>query len=415
MRSLQVVKALFIAAAVGFLAGVAALLVCLGPSDWTDLTGGLLWYLAGRLPLAVLLPLALLTLAVSVALWRVVSSSHRAVRQQPAPKTRGGVSRGHELQREELVARARRALDLELKRSKPQLEQVVDAILGLPVDLGVTGLSLEPAGESAEVEVALTLGDLRLPVTSLQRPLYEQVLQELRQMARLGPAGEGVVKLQSNRRLDRLRVALTHQPAGIAAHIEVLGESVSEARVVQQDGRRRSNSVVFRLEPALRSLRTGELQVMPIEENDATDPGTGLAPGRDPAVEHELASLAGAAPTRQVGRLEASLRLTLASALTVLVVFFFWNAYAWALATIFTDSGTPWRAVTLRIASSPVAGEVNVAGRRLGRTPLDARVSCRGQSIRILVQARGYSTWQWSGICPEQGALELLARLKLRR
>jgi len=366
---LQVSKALFVAAAVGFLAGVGALVGSLGPSGWSELSDGFVWYLQGRSPLLLLAPLGGLCLGAAVILALVARREARS----------GVIVKDHDQRG------ASQELSQEAQRSKPKLEQVIDLLLGVPVDLGATGLSMAPAGAGAPstIEVALALGDLHLPVTTMRQALYDEVLKELRQMARIGEAGEGVVKLQSTRRRDRLRVVLTHQAAGIAATIEVLGESVSEAQALV--GRPRSNSVVFRLEPALRNIITGELQ-MPLDPSSAQD--------------------------RPVGRLETTLRLVLASLVTLLVVFFFWNAYAWAVAMLFTGGGPSWRVVSLRVESSPVPGNVNIEGQARGRTPLDISTPCRGRAIKILVQAKGYATWQWNGVCPDQGRLELRARLK---
>ena len=332
----RVAKSMFIVAAAGCLLGVGALVGSLGPSGWSELSDGFVWYLLGRWPLQVIAPLVGLCLLMALMLALVVRKARASAELEGG---RTGVSLGgggQELDCEQLVQRARRALDKELARSKPQLEQVTDVLLGVPVDLGATGLSLTPAGAGAPsaVQVALELGDIQLPVTTMRPGLYDEVLQELRQMARVGEAGEGVVKLHSSRRLDRLRVALTHQPAGVGARIEVLGESVSEAP--PPAGRCRSNSVVFRIEPALRDIRTGELQVPQMEENDTTDPSSGAITGLDQSAEHEVAPVVEARdePDRAVGHLEAGLRLALASLVTLLVVFFFWNAYAWTVAKI---------------------------------------------------------------------------------
>jgi hypothetical protein len=412
----RVAKALFIVAAVGCLLGVGALVGSLGPSGWSELSDGFVWYLLGRWPLQVLAPLGGLCVLMALVLALVVRKARARLNEVGGGRTGAGPGDGgQELDREQLVQRARHALDKELARSKPQLEQVTDVLLGVPVDLGATGLSLTPAGAGegapSAVQVALELGDIQLPVTTMRPALYDEVLQELRQMARVGEAGEGVVKLHASRRLDRLRVALTHQTAGINTRIEVLGESVSEA---PPQGRRRSNSVVFRLEPALRDIRTGELQVPQMEENDTTDPSSGAITGLDQSAEQEVAPVVepGEGPDRAVGRLEAGVRLALASLVTLLVVFFFWNAYAWTVSKIFTGGASSWRLVSLRIESSPVPGEVSIQGEPRGRTPLDTRSPCRGRAIKILVQAPGYATWQWNGVCPEQGRLKLQARLR---
>jgi hypothetical protein len=407
----KLARVLFVVAAVGFLAGVLALVLCLEPSGWSDLSAGFVWYLLGRWPLQVLAPLGALTLGTALTLIVVV----RRERREHPPLPGGGAreARGQELNQQALIRRARTVLDRVLSRrngrGRPEdLDDLVDAILGLPVDLEVTGLSLEP-DPAGRVRILLDLGDIQLPATSMAPELYARLLNELREMARVGEAGEGVVKLQSSRRLDRIRVALTHRPGGIGAKLEVLGESVSEARASQQGGRRRSNSVVFRLEPMLRTdILSGELPLIAVEENDATDPRV-----LDPSAEHEVAPLVEPSEARPVSPFEGALRLALAGATTLLVVFFFWHAYAWGLARMAGRSGeAPWREIALQIRSTPVPGEVRIQGRPSGRTPLSTRAPCRGRAIEILVQARGYATWQWNGVCPERGPLELDARLR---
>ena len=46
-----------------------------------------------------------------------------------------------------------------------------------------------------------------------------------------------------------------------------------------------------------------------------------------------------------------------------------------------------------------------------GWTPVSLVEYCRGHSIRVRVQAEGYATWAWAGLCPQRGALRLDAQL----
>ncbi len=118
-------------------------------------------------------------------------------------------------------------------------------------------------------------------------------------------------------------------------------------------------------------------------------------------------------PQRPRGLLERRLRLLAAILLLTSCVAFFGNAARLALQHLGTaDAKQPWRAVPLIVESEPSHAEVFVGRRALGRTPITTTETCRGHVFRLHIQAPGYATWTWNGICPNKGPLHLHARLR---
>jgi hypothetical protein len=109
---------------------------------------------------------------------------------------------------------------------------------------------------------------------------------------------------------------------------------------------------------------------------------------------------------------ERGARLAVALALLCLVTAFFFQALVQGAARLF-DGGPPgWRAVEIRIDSDPPGASVIVGEQNRGRTPLSLVERCRGRSIRVRLEAPGYATWAWDGLCPARGPLALEARLQ---
>jgi hypothetical protein len=263
------------------------------------------------------------------------------------------------------------------------------------------------------VETSLIVGKDELPVTTVAPPLYDRVLRQLRMMARIGETGDGTLRLHSSKRVDKIQVTLQSVPNGVSTRLALMGEATGRFPVTRPDDRR-PDSVVFRLEPPpLRDVVTGEIPIQPsLEEHDEMDRGSGLLSGFDPSAEREVAPLVSISK-REVTSLESWLRLGLASTALLLVLILFWEAYLWGVTRLVTGSGVPsWREVVVEVDSSPVPGRVSIQDTFRGRTPLSASEPCRGRTVKILVQAPGYATWQWEGLCPKSGPLQLRAQLQ---
>lgn len=115
-----------------------------------------------------------------------------------------------------------------------------------------------------------------------------------------------------------------------------------------------------------------------------------------------------AEPFRPRGSIEGVLRIVVATGVLLCAVVFFWDALAHSLARLV--EGKRWRAVEVTITSNPRA-RVFVADKPRGWTPVSLVEYCRGHSIRVRVQAEGYATWAWAGLCPRRGELKLDAQL----
>ena len=296
-------------------------------------------------------------------------------------------------------------LDLEICRTRPSVDRVVNVLLCAPGDLGVQALSLNPG--AMLVEIALSTEDQRVPLTSLPPPLYDEVLCQLREMAGVGESGDGLLELRSSRGQEQILVRLKPGAHGIGARLQPVSAEASPGDSTPL--RRRSSSVVYRLEPPpMRDVRTGELPLMPIEEHEPTDPGSAILVG----LRHSGQWKVPPAP-REVSRAEDRLRLLLGLVLPLLSLVTFWNAYGWGVSQLAGGFRAPWRMVAIHVVSSPM-GELVIEGHVRGRTPLTVTEPCSGRRISVLVRAPGHTTWQWDGICPAHGTLELSGSLQAR-
>jgi hypothetical protein len=392
---------LMLISALLLLLGGTALVLASGPQGWSDLTSASVYMVRGHgaflavlflFAVGVAAPLIVLALR-SAAAARRLGAAPPAAARRIAPDD------------EKLVGRARRRLDLEICRARPDVDRVVDVLLGAPGDLEARALHLKPAGML--VEISLEVGERRHAITSLPPPLYSQVLDRLRAMIGSGETGDGVVELRSSTRSEPVLVRLKRGERGVEAKLQVVSRDEDEGPI----RRRRSSSVVFRMErpTPISDVITGEFQVPPFEEHDGTDPGSGLLIGFGRPGGRDAKP-----PPREIGVAESWLRLVMGLLLIGLVVGTFWHAFGWGLQSIGGHCRAPWRNVSIHLVSSPTGGEVSVAGTVRGQTPLTLVEPCRGRPILVLVRARGYSTWQWTGICPTSGRLELDAELQRR-
>lgn len=391
---------LMLSSALLFLLGGTALVLASGPQGWSDLTAASVCMVRGHVVFLVVLFLV----AVGVAVPLIVLALRSAAAARRLGDATPGVARRIEPDDGKLVGRARRRLDLEICRARPDLDRVVDVLLGAPGDLEARALHLKPTGML--VEISLEVGERRHAITSLPPPLYAQVLERLRAMIGSGETGDGVVELRSSVRSEPVLVRLRRGERGVEAKLQVVSRDEDEGPI----RRRRSSSVVFRMErpTPISDVITGELQVPPFEEHDGTDPGSGLLIGFGRAAGHPKP------PPREIGVAESWLRLVMGLLLVGLVVGTFWHGFGWGLQSIAGRFRAPWRNVTIHVVSAPTGGEVSVGGVVRGQTPLTLVEPCRGRPILVLVRARGYTTWQWTGICPGSGRLELDAELQQR-
>lgn len=401
-------KWLYIAAAIGVALGLVAVLLS---SGWTAFSQCVVWYSTWKWQTSVLLLPALIFVGgclVTVVILVVQGrSSPAGARVGPG----GGAAR---MDKERMLRQARWILDKQIARPSPKMEAVIDALLGVCLDVEAQELYMDPGPMGVEVSLKAD-GDL-LPVTSLPTGMYQKVLHRLRQMIHATKTGQGVVDFHSSSGVEQIRISLEQSYAGIGTRLQVLGTTSSVPQVHQQPGRRkRPSSVVFRLEPEAIGDITGEFRVLPVD-GKKTGENTGRFMLSDPSGSQEIAPLVRAASVRTVGAVESWVRLALAACAALLVIIFFSDAYAWAMSRVVSGhQGVPWRDVTLVLRADPVPGEVSIQGQSRGRTPLVTVEPCRGQAIEVLVRAQGYSPWQWGGICPDRGPLQLHARLKLQR
>jgi len=284
--------------------------------------------------------------------------------------------------------------------TSPDATRVVNALLCLPADVGSGELLLIPAPDRAVVHFD------QQQVATLSSATADEVEAQLEQMA--GGAGS-VVEFRSSRGMRNLLIVVEES----RTTIRPVDEDETLARqLLPSKTRRRSTSVVFRLEQPLtrRQLETGEIPIPPLARDDATDPGSTLMTGR--------ASLHadGARPTLRVAPpREARIRLVLGALTFATVVGFFIQAYGWGACAVVGVEQAPWRSVQLKISSTPDGAEVTIGEQRVGTTPLAIERQCRGRAIKVLVRAAGHPVWQWNGICPAEGDLTLRAVLQAQR
>jgi hypothetical protein len=407
----RIVNWVLVLPAVVFLVGVAAFVVGSGPSNWTDLGLGAVWYGAhaayrplatGAATVAIVAPVLLVVALRGRSLFRRQLALGRAARRRP------GGTRALRL--------ARRALDRELCRPHPQPEGVVDALLGVVVDLEASALLLEPS--AMVVEISLVLDGGPVAVTTMPEPLYRQLLRQLRRLIAVadGADGAGQLDFRSSTSVEELHLELRSDERGVTAvSVRVLRrlERPQLARLKRDaiGQERRRGAMVVRREPP---RHVGDATAPFVGEDDPTDSRSGLLSGLDPSGESEVVPLIPAGARRPVRPLEVTLRLALGLVLLTTLVIFFSPALRWGWARISRgDRTAPWREIKLHISAEP-AGVVIIRGQRRGTTPLHTTEECRGERISVLVEARGYLAWQWEGLCPEAGDLALAAVLQPR-
>lgn len=393
---LRIGNVLLVLVAIAFVVGDTAVILS-GPVDWADLANAVVYLLLGQweILLGILALAVVLAVTITFVVARSVVSARRRRKGLIVPM---GVAEGQS-DEHRLLRRARRALDLEISRARPEVERVIDVLFGVPVDVGATHLYMQPG--PLAVDISLVIQERHHLVTSMPAALYPHVLHNLRLMIGARKTGEGTVDLHSSRRAEQVEIKMRQGKDGIWTTLEVIdaGEAAQEQ---DPPRRRRASSVVFRIEPTpIENVHSGEL---PLHLIAGTDRG-------DPSGETEIAPLMPPPQGRTVLALESWLRLALGATLMLLVLCAFWNAYGWGYTRLVSGrSPAPWREVTLHVVATPVEGEVTIQGRREGRTPLSFTEPCRGRAITVLVKADGYTTWQWNGIC-ERARLHLKAHL----
>lgn len=110
--------------------------------------------------------------------------------------------------------------------------------------------------------------------------------------------------------------------------------------------------------------------------------------------------------------LERALRLCAALAVVLVVVVFFFEAFSQGVSRLAGDTRPAWRAVIVKVDAEPVRARVIVGDKVRGWTPLRFTERCRGRSIRVRLEARGFATWAWDGLCPARGDLKLAVQLQ---
>jgi hypothetical protein len=405
----RIANRLLLLPGVVFLVGVAAFVVGSRPTSWTELGVGVVWYgvhAAHRL-LAVSGAVAA---AIGLALLIVSLRGRAAFRRQlllGRARTRPDGTRALRL--------ARRTLDRELCRPGPQLERLVDVLLGVLVDLEASALLLQPS--AMVVDISLLFGGAPVAVASMPEPLYRQLLAQLRRLIAVdeGADGAGQIDLRSSTAVEELYLELRSDGQGAtAASVQVLRRLDRDQLARLKRGaagqeRRRSAMIIRREE-----LRGGPTAPF-VGEDDPTDSRSGLLSGLDPSGESEVVPLIPPGTHRPVGALEITLRLVMGMVLLSTLVAFFTPALRWGWTRLSSGQLTaPWREVELQIDSAPQGGVVIIGGRRRGVTPLRTTEPCRGRRISVLVEARGHRAWQWEGRCPDVGNLKIAAALQPR-
>jgi hypothetical protein len=409
--------------AVAFLLGLASFHVSSATWSWAELGEGWWWYSIheGRPLEGGLLLLGLgLGLSIVAVAWRSrVLYSRLSVR---VPARSPAV-----LDEKKLLGHVQQLLDREICHPRTRAERLVDTLLGVVVDFGFTELLLAPG--SMVVEISLKRDDQFQSVTNMTPPFYKKVLALLRLMIGVEGEGEGEgqIELRSSRRVEQLRILISPGAEGIDTRIQVLsrvnlsakkGAATSSDRSAPQAAStkplRAIPSTVLRLENTPPpNWQTGEIPLLFSGQNDGTDSHANMIIGLDPSSESEVMPLVGITRERPVGMMESWLKMAFSLTLAVAVVLYFWEAYGWGVKWISAGLTTaPWRDLALVIRSEPRAGTVTLSGRALGRTPLRTVVQCRGRKIEVVVRTQGFRAWQWSGLCPRTGPLELSAQLQ---
>ena len=149
MVGARIANGLLLAAGLAILLGAAAFAVGGGVWSWSDLTSGVRWYagVQGRSP-AVLAASALAALIGAAVL--VLTLRGRPERRR-ARSAGAGALLGRRAVDARHLHRARWRLDREICRPTPQIEKVVDSLLGALIDLEARALLLERADRVGQV------------------------------------------------------------------------------------------------------------------------------------------------------------------------------------------------------------------------------------------------------------------------
>jgi hypothetical protein len=427
----KITRALLALCLLLFLAGVASFHLGSGTWSWVELPEAWIWYWGRQrehlLPLCLALGATIgLGSALAVVTARARDRFRRALAQGQLKRRRAV-----DLDDDALVKRARRELNGALRDPHARPERLVDALLGTIVDSGAHALKLAPAG--AGVAITLIREGRPLPATSMERPQYERVVALLRLMSGIEGDGEGKMDLRSSRRADRLRITFSGDARDTATTLRVIGrdDPTDPAAVTRATGRaatdgplsvaeaqasplRRVPSTVARLEEPIQPANvTGELPVLFSGDEDTTDSHLSTVLGLDPSSEGEIAPVIAAEGQRPIGPPERWLRLALGLSLGLSLLIYFWEAFGWGQRWLTTAAQTaPWRDVVINLSSRPRAGTVSIQGHPIGRTPMQLKLPCRGRKIEVVIQARGFRSWQWGGICPDSRRLDLEAWLQ---
>ena len=151
--------------------------------------------------------------------------------------------------------------------------------------------------------------------------------------------------------------------------------------------------------------QTGRFE-LPVEDNSVVTGVFDLRPHLQRDVLH-------GPPKRERSALEQRLRISTATLLLLSCVVFFGPAIGSTVRAWF--GGPPanaWREIPLAVSSAPAGAAVFVDDELRGKTPLKHLERCAGRLIRVRVQLKDHSIWQWSGFCPRHQALELTAQLQ---
>jgi hypothetical protein len=398
---LRLANGLLLAAPLVLLAGVGGFLVASTPASWDELVDGVRWYAIGPAsswPVLGTLAAGLLTWVG----WMALALRNRG-RFRADAVARAAASRIPDQDRQ--LRLARRSIDRAL-RSRPP-DAGLGPLLGAMVDLDARELCLEP-GEML-VSASVELQDRsRQPLCNLTDAQWKALREQAGQIGALGeaPEADGELDLRSPGGDDTIAVHREQGPRGAWLRFRLLAPAAAC---------RSPRPVLLRPEARPPERRpTGELARLNLPgPDDTTDSGSGLLTGLEPSAETEIAPVVKTAERRPVRGAELWVRLSGSALITVLLAVVFVPAHAWGLRYLLRGEVTaPWREVEVRVQSRPTGADVQVGGEPRGRTPGTFREPCGGRRLQVMVEARGYAVWQWTGICPGRGVLWLEAVLQ---
>lgn len=222
-HSERLCRGLFVGAGTAAVAGVVALAYGADVSGGAEFARAGAWYLGHQLRENLLLWIVLVPTALVGALFAVVAWRARAA--YAAQLKRGAVpAREKEaVSRERVRREAQQVVDKALRATRDRPGTLVDALLGLPVDLGAEGLLLEPGQVAAEITLQMPME--RMAVGTLPLPLYGDVLARLRGVLGIGEVGDGRLDLRSGEVVEAMRVVLGHGVRGVKARLQVLSRT----------------------------------------------------------------------------------------------------------------------------------------------------------------------------------------------